>query len=475
MNQKKSVKLNAVLNVVKELMSIIFPMITFPYATRILGLDNYGEYTFSSSIVNYISYIASAGILRYAIRECAKVRDNKKKLSTLINEIFTINIITTIIAYIILAALLLFWKRLDSYTPIILMISLSVLFTTIGTDWINAAYEDYLFITVRYIISQAIAVVMMFLLVRSKSDVIWYAFVTVLGSLLANGANFIHIRARFHLHPRFVLNGAVKKHIRPVLYFFASTVASFIYINSDVTMLGIFKTDIVVGLYGVSTKFYSMIKQLINAAFVVVIPRVSRGMENDREKASEKLSEILGITLLISIPMACGLFMVRNSLILVFAGREYAQAESSLAILAISLVPAILANFFINIILIPIGDERDVTIATVTSAAVNILLNIILIPAYAENGAAFTTLLAELIMTFMGMFYSRKIHIRVMSKDAVISIISGIIIIGVCYIVNQYIENPIFNLFMCVIVSVISYGSIVFVFYKDKALKVLKR
>ena len=83
-------------------------------------------------------------------------------------------------------------------------------------------------------------------------------------------------------------------------------------------MLGIFKTDSVVGLYGVSTKFYSMIKQLINAAFVVVIPRISRSIVTDKEKAAGKLSEILNITLLITIPAASGLFMVRKSLILFF-------------------------------------------------------------------------------------------------------------------------------------------------------------
>ena len=69
MYKEKSIKVNAFLSVLKQLFSIIFPMITFPYATRVLGATNYGKYTFSLSIVNYISYIAAAGILRYAIRQ----------------------------------------------------------------------------------------------------------------------------------------------------------------------------------------------------------------------------------------------------------------------------------------------------------------------------------------------------------------------------------------------------------------------
>ena len=473
--KNRSVKFNAFLNVIKELMSIIFPMITFPYATRVLGLNNYGKYTFSASIVNYISYIAAAGILRYAIRECAKVRDEREKRNELINEIFTINVITTVVAYIVLAFLMIFWKRLDAYAPIILTISLSVLFTTLGTDWINAANEDYLFITIRYICCQGIAIVAMFLLVRSRSDVVWYALVSVLGSLLANIANFVHIRRSLNIFPKIVLSRTIKKHIKPILYLFASTIATFIYINSDVTMLGIFKTDSVVGLYGVSTKFYTMIKQLINAAFVVVIPRISRGIVKDKEKTAGKLSEILNITLLITIPAASGLFMVRRSLILLFAGNEYIQAEASLAILAIALIPALLANFFINIVLIPLGKEKSVMIATVTSAIINVLLNFILIPIFAERGAAFTTLLAELTMTTMGVYYSNFVNYKEIKKALVISILSALLIIGICFFINKLIENYIIDLVMCVAFSVVAYGCLMLIEYRDKLLRLIRR
>ena len=91
--RRTTVKGNAALSVVKQLFSIAFPMITFPYVTRILGAENYGKYTFSASIVNYISYIGAAGILRYAIRECSRIREDKEKQEKLVNEIFTINYI----------------------------------------------------------------------------------------------------------------------------------------------------------------------------------------------------------------------------------------------------------------------------------------------------------------------------------------------------------------------------------------------
>lgn len=195
-SRQKSVKVNAVLNVIKQLCSVIFPMITFPYATRILGATNYGKYTYSVSIVNYISYIAAAGILRYAVRECARIRDDKKKLNSLVNEIYTINITTTVIAYVILFGLVAFVPMLKEYSLWIMIISLSVIFTTLGTDWVNSAFEDYFYITIRYIFSQAMAVLLLFILVRENDDIAQYAFVSVFGVILANILNIVHIRKK---------------------------------------------------------------------------------------------------------------------------------------------------------------------------------------------------------------------------------------------------------------------------------------
>ena len=122
--KQRSVRKNAILSVIKQLFTLLFPMITFPYATQILGVANYGKYTFSMSVVNYISYIAAAGILRYAVRECARVRDDKEALHKLVNEIYTINIITTMFAYLLLFVVLTFVPMLEEYISWIILLTI---------------------------------------------------------------------------------------------------------------------------------------------------------------------------------------------------------------------------------------------------------------------------------------------------------------------------------------------------------------
>ena len=472
--KQRSVKKNAVLSVIKQLFSVVFPMITFPYATRILGDVNYGKYTFSVSIVNYISYIAAAGILRYAVRECARVRDDKRKLSNLVNEIFTINVTMTIIAYSILFALLASVPLLREYSIWITIISFSVLFTTIGTDWINSAFEDYFFITIRYILSQIAAVLLLFLMVRHKNDIAQYAFVSVFGGILANVLNIVHIRKTLGIFPHIVFSKKLLVHIKPILYLFACTIATFIYINSDVTILRIYADDASVGYYGVSTQFYQLVKQLINAAFIVVIPRISNELSRDKTLMFSRYNTILTITILIIIPCSAGLFMIRGNLVKLFSGVEYLQAISSLAILSFALIPAMLANFFINIVMIPLKLEKQVMIATVSSALINIGLNFVLIPRYFENAAAFTTLVAELSMTLIAFVYCRGIRLNKVIKPVAAGITGGAIIVAICWLLNQWVSNCFVNVVLCVMISGISYGLIILAFYHAEVFGAVK-
>lgn len=471
--QQKSLKKNAVLSMVKQLFSFIFPLITFPYITRVLGADNYGKYTFSVSIVNYISYIAAAGILRYAVRECARVRDDNSKLKRLVNEIYTINVTTTIVAYIILFILLAFIPMLREYAVWIIVISLSVLFTTIGTDWINSAFEDYLFITVRYIFSQISAVILLFLIVKNQDDITQVAFVSVFGVILANILNIFHIRRTLDIYPQLTYSKSLIEHIKPILYLFSCTIATVIYINSDVTILRIFSDDTAVGYYGASTQFYQLVKQLINAAFIVVIPRISNELTKNKSLVYERYNKILTLTILLIIPCSVGLFMVRDNLVLLFSGQGYAKAASSLAILSIALIPAMLANFFINIVMIPLKLEKQVMISTVVSALINIILNFVLIPDYAENAAAMTTLIAEISMTCFAIYYCRRIRFNQMFKPIVSSFVGGLFIVLICFIVKQVITNTLLNIALCVIFSGIVYVLVISIFYRSDIVSII--
>ena len=162
----KSLKINAILNTVRMSLKIIFPLITFPYVARILGTQRLEQINYVQSIINYMVLIADLGISTYAVRECAKIRSNKEKTEMFCNEIFSINIITTIITYILFYMGILFIYSLHQYRKLLLIMSISVMFNAIGSDWINSVFEDFFYTTIRCLYKYLIWYVYFYLFIR---------------------------------------------------------------------------------------------------------------------------------------------------------------------------------------------------------------------------------------------------------------------------------------------------------------------
>ena len=132
--KNKFIGINALLNAIKTIFSIIFPLITFPYISRVLGVENIGIYNFSSSVVSYFTLLAGLGISTYAIREGARYRNDRIKISDFCSEVFSINVISTLVSYVILLFCLFFLNKLHDYISIIVILSISISFTTLGCE-----------------------------------------------------------------------------------------------------------------------------------------------------------------------------------------------------------------------------------------------------------------------------------------------------------------------------------------------------
>jgi len=458
--------MNAFLNGIKQCTSILFPLITFPYISRALGAESYGIVNFSYSIVSYIALIAALGVNNYAIREGARIKENKSSLEKTVNEIFTLNIYSTIISYLILLLLLFCWNKLYSYRSVILVMSSYILFRTLGCDWINTIYEDYTFLTVRYIILHIISTIALFLFVDDSSDYVIYAFIYIFPELVSGIFNCFHIRKKFEIHPSVVFSQGVLKHLKPIIIIFGSSIATMVYINSDTIILGIFTSDLIVGYYSVAAKIYTIIKQMFNAFLVVAIPRFSSEVDSEPEKLHSQLNKILNMLIAFIFPSAVGIVCLNEEIILLVSGSEYLGASQSLTILGVSLIFAVLSCFYINLVMLPNRLEKQILIATIVSAIVNIVLNVILIPIYGDVAAALTTLLSEFLMLAFGMYYTHSLYKFKCIKSTLVAIISSVCVFIVCNLVKCFVVNNIFTVLVSIIGSGICYFFIVLIIFR---------
>lgn len=463
-NKTKSVGINAFLNIIKQCCAIIFPLITFPYASRVLEVENYGKVSFGTSIISYFTLLAGLGIANYAIREGARIRDDKEKFSAFVNEVFTINIVTTLISYAILFLTLIFWDKLGSYRVLILVQSISILFTTIGADWINSIYEEYTYITIRYVVVHIIAIVLMFIFVRDSSDYIIYAFIAIFGTVGANVINIFHIRKIVKL--RLVKVKNLKLHLFPMIMLFCNSLSVLIYVSSDVTMLGLLSDDKSVGIYSAATKIYNIIKQLLNAIIVVIIPRLSallgKKMYDEYNKLLRNSFHAI-VTLLM--PAITGVFVLSYEIIWIIGGEQYALGYEALRILSIALGGSVFANFFNNAILVPNKKEKYFLIGTLTAAIANIVLNAFLIPTLDYVGAAVTTVIAEFIVLGFGLLFSRGLFtFKVIWRDLISSLSGCMLIVLISYVLHDFIESILLRTVAICLCSVIGYCMVIVIF-----------
>ena len=414
---KKSLSLNAIVNAFKTFLLVVFPLITFPYAAKVLGVEGMGQYNFIYSIVSYFMLLAALGIYNYAIREGAAVRENKEAFSVFASEILEFNIISTVISYLFLFFLCIFWEKLHSYHYLTFVISINIVLTTLGCEWVYAIYEEYLYIAVRSIIFQVLSMIFLFLFVETSNDLILYAVTSLISLSGYNILNIVGLYKRFHFSLQPLT--ALKKHFLPIMFLFANSIAITIYLNSDITILGIMVGDYSVGLYSVATKVYGIVKAIVASVIIVSIPQMSYLWSNEKHKSFEQLgNNVLNAFMIITLPAIAGINIMSDDIILIIADESYLEASSSLKILSFALLVSVFNWFFQSLILIPSKNEKKVLCATSIAAIVNIVLNLIFIPYFKQDAAAFTTLIAEFVSMIISAFFALKlIKIRVNGRD----------------------------------------------------------
>lgn len=95
--KQKSIGINVIWNGILSLSSILFPIITFPYITRVLGVETNGAISFATSVVNYFALFATLGLSSYGVKACAQVKDDKDQLSRVTQELLIISSVAAII------------------------------------------------------------------------------------------------------------------------------------------------------------------------------------------------------------------------------------------------------------------------------------------------------------------------------------------------------------------------------------------
>ena len=454
----KSIKKNTVFNVIKTVSAIIFPLTTFPYVSRTLLVENVGKINFGLSFVSYFSLIATLGINVYAIKECSKKADDRNELSNIASEIYSLNVLMTSIAYVALFFVLIFYKKIESYRFLIIIQSFTILFTTLGTDWINTAMEDFKYITIRTVGFQILSLILLFTFVHKPEDYLKYAIICVISISGANISNVFY-RKRF-CDVRFIFNKNILMHFVPSLYLFVMLLAQSIFTNVDVTMLGIIKGNYDVGIYSTAHKISNIVAQIVTSVVWVILPRMSFYFsKKDNEAINELIHKLYNFTITLGLPIVVGIFMISNDIILLFAGSAFMPSANVLKILIMeTLLTLLFGSLLGNMVLLPANEEKFLMITCVITAIFNIITNYILIPRIGAIGAAITTLLSTMLSSILAYIKSTKyVKINYFNNTLLSSVIGCILIVVLCILFKG-----VGNIFLRIIITIFVSATVYF-------------
>jgi len=471
-----SIKSNYIFNLIHSTVGLLFPLLTFPYASRIILAEGIGTIQFLQSIIDYAALFSALGIPLYAVREIAKVRNDVKETSKTTVEILLLHVGLTAIGYMAIFCIAAFVTDIEANIHLFLLLSISLILNALGCEWFYRGTEDFRYIAIRGLIVRVLSVVFLFLFVKSKEDIGYYAVYTVAVTGGNNLLNFIRLRKFVRLGR---LTGSEIKplrHLRSALHVFALNFIISIYMNLDTVMLGFMTCPAAVGYYTAAAKLSRISMTLVNAIGLVLLPRMSAlhrdGKMNEFNRLAQKSMDI---TVCINTPLFLGMIVMAPTLIRLFCGPSYEPSVATLAILAPVLPIIGMSNVMGIQILYPKGRENLVMIATAAGAAVNIILNLALIGSFAQNGVAAASVAAELCVTATMIVIAKK-HLPFDWKPAfaryAVYLSGAVFMLFVCLSIYNMQLGDMLSLMIVPAAGAAAYGSVLLLFKDPLALEI---
>jgi len=453
-----SLKGNVIINLVRSILSILFPLVTFKYASVVLGPEGIGIANYSQSVISYFQLFATFGITTYAISEGSKIRDDKDKFSRFASEVFTINLIASVLS---LLTILIFSAcgLFGSHNEYILILGLTIIFTLIGVEWIFSIFEQFLYITLRSFIIQIVSLILLFLFVKDKDDIIIYIWLIVLATVGSSVFNYFKSRqlCRFKI----TRYKDWKKHVTPMAIILGTSIASLIYVNSDVVVLGILKDDSTVGVFSAAIKVIKAVCVPIASIGFVVVPRIAESIaknSDNTEQVESICKKVIDFMLFLILPFSVGLYIMSDEAILLLSGEEFLEGSLVIKLLIIDLFLSPINGFLVSQLLIPFGKEKLAFWATIGGAIINLILDFAIIPFHSLYGAAIATVASEFIVLSVCLpFLMKKFRMKFLLSNFWQYLLASLPILPIYWLSTTLFTNYIYSIIFTVTLSGLIY------------------
>lgn len=401
-----SIKKNFIYSSILTTANYIFPLIVYPYVSRVLGVTKIGACNFVDSIIQYFTLLSMFGITSIGIREVAKAKNDTTKLNIVYNNIFWTNAIFTIVSVIILLCVIIFVQDLFEYRKLLYIGVLKVISNFFLIDWLFRGLEEFKYITIRTLLVKCLYVVAIFLFINDEADYTTYYLLTVLMITINSILNQTYSRRFVHLSLR---NIKLSTYIYPIITMGLYAVMTSMYTTFNTAYLGFVAGDKEVGFYSTAHTLYGALLALFAAFTNVMLPRMSSLVsEGNLDRFKYLLNKSSNILFSYSIPFVFLFIVFAPEIIKIYAGSGF---EGAVLPMQISMPLMIIIGYEQIIItqgLLPLDKNKSVLVNAVVGAVVGVILSFIIVGKLKSVGSTIVWAVSELCVLFSASIFIRK-------------------------------------------------------------------
>ena len=393
----QSIKKNFAYNSVLTLSSYVMAFITFPYVSRILGVNKIGLVDFVDNTIAYFLLFGSMGVSILGVREIAAVKENCEERDRVYSNIFGLNLCFTIVILIAYLILIYFIPKLNQYSELFYIGSAKIVFTLFLSEWFFAGTENFRYITLRSLIVKTLYVISVFIFIKSPNDYKLYFILSVSSVVLNAIVNFVYVNKIVHFN---VLHCFSTKFLKRNIVLGIYNIMTSMYLTFNVMFLGFVANNTQVGYYTTAYKVYTVTLGFFTAFTGVMIPRMSSLLANgEMERFKELIDKSFRAMCTFSLPIIICAIVLSPQIIYVLSGPGYEGAITPMRIIMPAALFVGIAQVIAKQVLTPMKKDNVLFKASLIGAFISIIINIILVSRLQSMGSAIVLLCSEIAVT----------------------------------------------------------------------------
>lgn len=449
-----SVKKNYLYNLLYQMTSVLLPVLTIPYVSRVLSADGIGINTVTYANTQYFILLGSLGISIYATKKIATIREKKDKLKKTFWEIFSIQFTGCILAYVVFALTL---GQSHKYGVFYMLQGFYILAAAVDISWYFLGIENFKNASLRSFFAKIISVILIFIFVKTRDD-LWKYILINAGTMFVGQLIMWFYVGKDMLKVKEIGKLKIAMHIMPILALFVPQIATQVYTVLDKTMIDLFKGAVEAGYYDQSQKIVRILLSVVTSLGIVMLPRIANLFsKDDLNEVKKSLRKAFVVISFLSIPITFGLIGISDKFVPILFGNEFLSVIPLTKISPVLVIIIGLGNVFGTQYLLAIGKNKEYTASVCIGALVNFCFNLLLIPRFAAMGAVIATVSAELSIALIQFWFARVVFDFTWIKETYKYWVSGILMLAIVRLVGNV--TPISILFLVLQIAI---GSLVY-------------